>query len=143
MRFRRAVEDDLAEISVLLAEADLPSLETGQPLSNLVVALDDSQVVACVDLEIYGRSGLVRSMVVAADRRTNGIGRELFRSLLARAYELGLKELFLLAADAEGFFTKLGFAAVPRERAPGQIRDSKEVQGFYPETATLMRLALA
>ena len=143
MRFRAAVEDDLGEISSLLDQAELPPLESGQSLSNLIVALDDSQLIASVCLEVYGRSGLIRSMVVVPDRRAKGVGRELFRSLLSRVYELGLKELFLFPTDAKGFFEKLGFKTVAWERAPGPIRDSRELWDLSPETATLMRLSLA
>ncbi len=142
MKFRAVTEDELGEVSSLLSEAELPPLEVSPVLANLIVALDDSQVVACVGLEAYGRSGLVRSMVVAPDRRAKGLGRELFRSLLARAYELGLKELFLLTVDAEGFFNRLGFASVPLDRAPAQMQDSREYRELRPETATLMRLSL-
>ena len=143
MRFRAAVEDDLGEISSLLDQAELPPLESGQSLSSLIVALDDSQLIASVCLEVYGRSGLIRSMVVVPDRRAKGVGRELFRSLLSRAYELGLKELFLLPTDAKGFFEKLGFKAVAWERVPGPIRDGRELRDLSPETATLMRLSIA
>ncbi len=143
MKFRAAVEDDLSEVAALLVEAELPPLEPSQSLSNVIIALDDSQVVASVALVVYGRSGLLRSMVVAPDRRSNGLGRELFRSLLSRVYELGLKELFLPAVEAEGFFQKLGFKAVPRERAPGRIRDSRELRELWPESAALLRLLLA
>ena len=142
MKFRAATEDELEEVSSLLVEAEFPPLESSVVLPNLIVALDDSKVVACVGLEVYGRSGLVRLMVVAPDRRSKGLGRELFRSFLARAYELGLKELFLLTVDAEGFFTKLGFASVPMDKAPLRMQDSKEYRELRPETATLMRLRL-
>jgi amino-acid N-acetyltransferase len=143
MRFRTAVDDDLDQVAALLAEAELPPVDASQSLSNLIVGFDDSQLVGCVGLEVYARTGLVRSMVVTPDRRANGLGRELFRSLLARAYELGLKELFLLTVDAEGFFAKLGFTAVPRDRAPASIQDSTESRELCPETATLMHLSLA
>ena len=143
MQFRAATEYELGEVSSLLAEAELPPLESGLVLANLILALDDSKVVACVGLEAYGRSGLVRSMVVAPHRRSSGLGRELFRSLLARAYELGLKELFLLTVDAEGFFTKLGFASVSRDETPAQVQDIREYRELLSETATLMRLRLA
>ncbi len=142
MQFRAAVEDDLSEVAALLAQAELPPLESTQSLSNVIVALDDSQVVGSAALEVYGRSGLLRSMVIAEERRSGGLGRELFRSLLSRVYELGLKELFLPPTDADGFFQKLGFKLVPRERAPGQIRDSRELREVWPETETLLRLTL-
>ena len=143
MRFRMAVDDDLDQVAGLLAEAELPPVDASQSLANLIVGFDDSQLAGCVGLEVNARTGLVRSMVVAPDHRANGLGRELFRSLLARAYELGLKELFLLTVDAEGFFAKLGFTAVPRDQAPGSIQDSREYRELCPETATLMRLSLA
>ena len=143
MRFRTAHEDDLEDVAALLSEAELPPLESSQLLSDLIVAVEDRGVVGSVGLEVYGRSGLLRSMVIAPDKRAKGIGRELFRSLLARANELGLKELFLLTESATGFFDKLGFAALPRERAPDVIRDSRAYRELCPETVTLMRLPLA
>lgn len=143
MQFRAAVEDDLSAVAELLARAGLPPLESTQSLSNIIVAVDDSQVVGSAAFDVYGRSGLLRSIVVAEERRSSGLGRDLFRSLLSRVYELGLKELFTLPNQADGFFEKLGFKRVSRERAPGQIRDSRELRELGPQDETLLRLLLA
>lgn len=140
---RRAERRDLAQVETLLKQADLPALEAQVPLSNLLVAEDERQVVGAIALEVFGRSGLVRAVVVAPERRGQGLGRELCRSLLARASELGLREIYAVPSDAVGFFTALGFEPVGEEEIAPALRRSRAFRRRGPDGAPVLRLALA
>lgn len=142
MDIRRATSDDLEEIAPLLETAELPPLPSNLPLSNVLVALRDGAVIGVIALEVRGLRGLVRSVAVEPGQSGQGVGASLLRSLLARALELSLRELYLLTEDAEGFFGSAGFVAVPRDAVPAEIRSTREYSEECPESATVMRLRL-
>jgi amino-acid N-acetyltransferase len=143
MQIRRASPEDRDEVASLLGQAALPALPPYFPPTNLAVALEDSSVVGVVALEVIGRVGLLRSVAVAPSHARRGVGTSLIRNLLARAHELGLRELYLLTENAQHFFERLDFVVVPRESAPLEVCSTSEYRELCPESATLMRLTLS
>ncbi len=141
MNIRRATAEDLNRATSVLNAAGLPPLGSDLPLANILVALEDSAVVGVIALEVRGLVGLVRSAAVAPNHP--GVGRSLLQSLLTRALELSLRELYLLTEDAEGFFAKAGFSSIPRDALPPAIRSTREFRERGSEPATVMRLQLA
>ncbi len=141
MNIRRATAEDLNRATSVLDAAGLPALGSDLPLANILVAVEDSAVVGVIALEVRGLVGLVRSAAVAPNHQ--GVGRSLLQSLLTRALELSLRELYLLTEDAEGFFAKAGFSPIPRDAVPPAIRSTREFRERCSDTATVMRLQLA
>jgi amino-acid N-acetyltransferase len=142
MDIRRSTSDDLEQIAPLLDAAGLPPLPGNLPLANVLVALQDAAVIGVIALEVRGLRGLLRSVAVDSGHLRRGVGTSLLQSLLARAQELSLRELYLLTEDAEGFFEKAGFVAVPRDTVPAEICSTSEYREQCPESATVMRLRL-
>lgn len=142
MEIRRATSDDLEQIALLLDAAELPALPGNMPLANVLVALREAAVIGVIAMEVRGLRGLVRSVAVEPGHSRQGVGASLFQSLLARAQELSLRELYLLTEGAEGFFENVGFVAVPRDAVPAEIRSTREYREQCPESATVMRLGL-
>ena len=142
MDIRRATGQDLVRVAVLLEERGLPALPSSVPLSNTFVALDGGQVVGVVALEVMARVGLLRSTVVAQSHQGQGVGASLVRSLIARAHELGLREIYLLTEDAPDFFRALDFETVDRADVPREIRSTREYREQCPESADVLRLSL-
>jgi len=142
MDIRRATSDDLEQIARLLDAAKLSPLSGNLPLANVLVALRGAAVIGVIALEVRGLRGLVRSVAVEPDHSRQGVGTSLLQSLLARAQELSLRELYLIAEVAEGFFRKAGFVAVPRDSVPAEIRSTSQYREQCPESATVMRLRL-
>ena len=141
MKIRRATAEDVNRATSILDAADLPPLGSDLPLANILVALEDSAVVGVIALEVQGLVGLVRSAAVAPDHL--GVGSSLLQSLLARAHELSLRNLYLLTDDAAGVFAKAGFSSIPRDAVPPEIRSTRGFRERCSDTATLMRLQLA
>ena len=141
MNPRRATAEDLKRATSVLDAAGRPPLGSDLPLANILVALEDSAVVGVVALEVRGLVGLVRSAAVGPKHQ--GVGHSLLRSLLARALELSLRELYLLTEDAEGFFAKAGFSSIHRDAVPPEIRSTREFRERCSDTVTVMRLQLA
>ncbi len=142
MNISRATAEDLNRAISVLDAAGLPPLGSDLPLANILVALEDSAVVGVIALEVRGLVGLVRSAAVAPNNQ--GVRSSLLQSLLARALELSLRELYLQTEeDADGFFAKAGFSSIPRDAVPHEIRSTREFREGCSDTATVMRLPLA
>ncbi len=68
-------------------------------------------------IEIYENVGLLRSLVVDNGCRKMGYGQQLAAKAEAWAYERSIKSLYLLTTTAAGFFSRLGYQVIPRDRA--------------------------
>ncbi len=62
----------------------------------------------------------IRSLAVRNDHRKTGIGSELVRHCLKEAVQLEVARVFVLTYQ-DGFFKKLGFAAVDKKELPHKI----------------------
>ncbi len=143
MDTRRATQQDLERIRALLEESGLPALPSNVPLSNVMVALDGAEAVGGIALEVHARSGLLQSAVVSTDYRRKRVGASLVQSIIARAHELGLCDLYLLTEDASEFFAAVGFASIDRSEVPSEIRATREYKEQCSESASVMKLSLA
>ena len=143
MDTRRAAPQDLDPIRVLLAAEGLPPLPSSLPLSNVVVALERNRVLGAIAVEVIARYGVLRALVVAPDRRRQGIGASLLRSLASRCNELGLRDVYAVSEkqEASDFLTAQGFAASDRKALPGEVRAWLRSSGA-PESAAVLELPL-
>jgi amino-acid N-acetyltransferase len=135
---------DVAEALDLLRRCDLPVTDVRDRWGHyFVVHEDDGRVVGVGGLELYGDDGLLRSLAVDTEYRSQGLGASLVEAICARARRLGLGVVYLLTTDANGYFTRLGFEDCPRDNAPEGIRASWEFKVGCPSTAALMKKILA
>jgi amino-acid N-acetyltransferase len=104
------------------------------------VAEATGQLVGAEGIEVYDKSGLLRSAVVHPDWRGRGVGDVLTRDRIAWARRTGLERVYLLTTTAESYFPRFGFVRVDRAEAPPEIRESREFAAACPATATLMVL---
>ena len=140
---RPASSADLDAVKALLDAAHLPldGLEE-QFGDSYAVAEAGGEIVAAEGIEVYERSGLLRSAVVHPDWRGRGVGDVLTRDRIEWARRAGLDRVFLLTTTAESYFPRFGFARLERAEAPTEIRMSREFTGACPATATLMVLTI-
>jgi amino-acid N-acetyltransferase len=134
---RRAEPHDLPAVLALLAEADLPADGAAEHFDSFFVADDGGRIVASAGLELRGDAALLRSLVVAADARGNGLGAALLRRALHEA-ESRAKGVYALTTTAEAYLSRFGFARVPRESLPAELLESRELQGACPASAAVM-----
>jgi GNAT superfamily N-acetyltransferase len=85
-----------------------------------------------------GANVLLRSIVVAPDRRGSGLGRQVVAGLLDEARRQGATAAWLLTTDAQGFFLRHGFEIADRATAPAAIAASAEFTSLCPTSAVLM-----
>lgn len=142
METRRATPADRSAIAALLEADGLAPLPATVPLSNVLVARRDGDVQGVVVLEVGVRKGLLRSLAVAGAHREDGTRKSLVRSVIARAHELGLRELYL-ATDEEGdFFDVFGFHPVTPDDLPPEVRSMAGIRERTAAGARILRLDL-
>jgi amino-acid N-acetyltransferase len=139
MRVEAARAADLAGIRWLLRYEHLPDEDvSGQLLEYFLVSRDDKGVVGAVALEPFGDFMLLRSLVVSADCRGEGIGNRLMLVAEALADRRRARAIYLLTTTAERFFAKRGYRTIPRIEAPAAIQRSSQFARLCPSTAILM-----
>ena len=143
MRIERAVPADIPAVERLLSAAGLPLDGAAQALSAGVVARDGDTVVAAAAIERYGAAALLRSVVVAPDRRGTGLGREIVAAAETLARDEGVQDLYLLTETASDWFPRLGYAPVARAEAAAAVGESIEFTTVCRDTGVPMRRRLA
>src|ERR1700722_7570629 len=85
--------------------------ELSENMRDFMVAYEGRQLVGCGALHFYSPTvGEVRSLAVAEDCRTHGIGRLIVDSLVFEAKLYGLDAVFAFTY-VQDFFAKVGFTA--------------------------------
>ena len=140
---RPASPDDLARVEALLVASKLPLDGVAQALPTFVVAEHENALVGVAGLEVCCNNALLRSVAVAPEWRSRGLGRELVTRVIAEAEARGIRALYLLTTTAEHYFPSFGFTTVSRDAVPDDIRATGEFQGACPASATVMARTLA
>lgn len=75
-----------------------------------VVALDSGDRIGLATASVFGKSAWIGNVVVDADRRQGGIGRELVSELISRLEDSGAETLLLYAYDrSRSLYERIGF----------------------------------
>ena len=135
---RSAVPGDFGHVVMLLERESLPVEDIPTQLPDFFVIEDEGRIVATIGLEIYGKEGLLRSLVVEREFRNKSLATALLNQLLFHAGEKGIRKLFLITTTAESYFLKKGFKTIERDHVPTSIRSSREFGMICPSTATVM-----
>ena len=128
----------MGAVRALLEAARLPVEGLSEQFpSAYVVAVqgEHRSVIGGAGLELHGRWGLLRSLVVADTVRGRGVGRGLVENRLAHARAARIERVFLLTTTASTFFEELEFKAVPRSEVPSELAATPEFSGVCPASA--------
>lgn len=125
---RSAVMDDAEAIHRLIVDHAVEGRllarsldEVAAHIDRFVVAAQAERVVGCADLAPLSTSvAEVRSLVVDATARANGIGRTLLAQLTTRADANGFA-LLCAFTHTPAFFVPAGFSIVPHAWVPEKI----------------------
>lgn len=135
---RPATANDAEAVRALLEGSGLPTADLVHSRPEFVVACEGPRIVGVGGLEVFGATGLVRSVAVAPDRRGLGIARTIVLHLEKRAQQRGLSELVLLTQTAKDFFERQGYRVIERQRAPAPVQASEEFRSLCPTSAFCM-----
>jgi len=135
---RPARSGDLAGIERLLTAAHLPLAGVAEALQGFVVAESDGAIVGTAALELCRDNALLRSVAVAPEWRSRGLGRALVTRVIADAEAQGIRALYLLTTTAEHYFPSFGFQQIAREEVPSAVQATEEFAGACPASAVVM-----
>ncbi len=101
---------------------------------------DLEKLVGSYGLEVFGRSALLRSVVLAPSKKGIGLGSKLITHSRRKARENQIENLYLLTTTAKNFFEREGFREIQRTKVPESIGNTVEFKSFCPDSATCMQL---
>jgi len=123
----RAGAADVPAVEALLAAAGLPLDGAAEAVACAgVIAREQGVIIGAAALELYGEAGLLRSVVVAPDHRSTGVGRAVVAAAEALARVEGVRDLYLITETASDWFPRLGYASVARTVANEAVGASIE-----------------
>lgn len=138
---RPARRSDEAAVAELLTASALPLDGVHDALPSFVVAEEGGRLVGVAGIEGCGTDGsqvLLRSVAVAPEWRSRGLGRALVGRAMAEAEARGAKALYLLTTSAESYFPSFGFSVIARDAVPDVVRATAEFRDACPASATAM-----
>jgi amino-acid N-acetyltransferase len=137
-----ASAEDLIAIRALLECAALPTSDLDSARPEFAVIREGAQVIAAGALQRFGSAALLRSVIVAPDRRGSGLGKVLVSELERVARAAHVSRLVLLTQTAAEFFARCGYRVIERNTAPEEIQGSEEFLALCPSSATCMAKSL-
>jgi amino-acid N-acetyltransferase len=138
-----ASAQDLIAIRALLERSGVPTSDLESTRPEFVVIRENGQVVGTGALQRFGDAALVRSVVVAADRRGSGLGRAVVSELERLARADRINHLILLTQTAADFFLRQGYRPIGRSSAPQDVQRSDEFRSLCPSSAICMAKSMA
>jgi amino-acid N-acetyltransferase len=138
-QIRAARPEDLGAVERLVGDAGLPLDGVADALPTFVVAEAPEGIVGVAGLEMGRDNALLRSVAVAPEWRSHGVGRALVARVIADAEARGIDALYLLTTTAERYFPSFGFAPIEREEVPADMRETAEFREACPASAVVMR----
>ena len=123
-----AREEDIPQIEALITAEGLPAYGLAEYLETFFVLNEGERVVGCAGLEVYGGAALLRSVVVAPERRGRVDGRRLVEAALAEARRRDVRRVYLFTMHADGFFSRMGFREVGLGEFEEAVRASRQYE---------------
>lgn len=142
---RLAKESDIITMEQLLEKAGLNKEGLADHLENFLVVEDvrdgdKPNVVGMVGLEIYGKRGILRSLVLRSESWNSKVGVELIALIISYGWRRGLREVFLMTRNSQPFFEHWGFIEISWDQVPKALQKSTQFQEYDPSYATVMKL---
>ncbi len=110
-----ALINGYAAKGIMLARTEL---EVSEDIRDFSVILADGRLVGCGALHFYTPAiAEIRSLAVAEEAKTHGIGRKMIEALVREAVQYELDAVFAFTYVA-GFFSKMGFQVIERGELP-------------------------
>jgi N-acetylglutamate synthase-like GNAT family acetyltransferase len=123
----------------LLQSAGLPASDlTDEHLEHFFYCGPAQAPTALIGLELCGSNALLRSLVVASNERTRGLGSAMLQRAETYARSRGARSIYLLTTTAEAFFSHRGYRATSRESAPLAIQRTREFADICPASSAFM-----
>ena len=128
-----------SSVVALLEAEGLPASDlTEEHLEHFFFTGTDGAPSALVGLELYRDAALLRSLVVSAAARTQGLGTALVLHAEEYAAAHQVRTLYLLTTTAETYFEHRGYRRSDRAEAPPSIKTTREFASLCPSSSAFM-----
>jgi amino-acid N-acetyltransferase len=125
LNIRKAVMRDISPILTLINDYAAKGImlprtefEMSEAIRDFTVVTQGSALLGCGALHFYSPTvAEIRSLAVAEDAKTQGVGRKLVAALISEAQAFELDAVFAFTY-VEKFFAKVGFQVVERGTLP-------------------------
>jgi protein-tyrosine-phosphatase/N-acetylglutamate synthase-like GNAT family acetyltransferase len=128
----------LSAMALLEAEGLPASDLTEAHLEHFFFTGTDGALSGLVGLEIRGEYALLRSLVVIAAARSQGLGSALVLHAEEYAAAHQVRSIYLLTTSAEPYFECRGYQRIDRARAPSSIQSTREFASLCPASSAFM-----
>ena len=135
---RAATPADLPAVERLVTQSGLPLDGLREAFPTFVVAEAGDDIVGVAGLEVCCNNALLRSVAVADEWRSHGVGRALVTRVIGDAESRGISALYLLTTTADQYFPRFGFKPVARDGVPSDVRATDEFTSACPASAVVM-----
>ena len=140
--FEHASTQDVPAIEAMLIKANLSIVGVRRHIAHFRLGRQDGKIVAVGGLEIYGEQALLRSIAVDAEQRNKAYGKQVVGDLCQCAQLAGIRDVYLKTVSARPFFYALGFQVRAYEQVPKSLKQSSQLRGACPASATVMHYTL-
>ena len=123
---RNASIDDIPSIEALLTAENLPTEGIINAIDTFWILDERGHLVGSIGLEIYEDVGFIRSVVVAPEKRGQGLGDRLMQVALNEALDRAFHRVYLFTVNADGFFSSFGFQKCPLEEFEPAVQTSSQ-----------------
>ena len=127
MNIRSAIASDVKYIHELIMDSAEHERMLFRSMANIYenlqafIIAEDNGIIGCCALEVvWSDLAEIKSLAVAKDTRTQGVGTQLVEAALKMAEELGIEKVFALTLEPV-FFNKAGFSEVPKSTLPMKV----------------------
>jgi amino-acid N-acetyltransferase len=128
-----------ADVFHLLEGAALPTSDlTDEHMKDFFYVGLATAPIGIVGVQFYGADALLRSLVVIAAHRKQGLGHRLVEHAEQHARAHGATTVYLLTTTAESYFRSRGYTVTPRDSAPPAIRSAPEFAGLCPASSAFL-----
>jgi len=128
-----------ANVVGLLESASLPTSDLSDgDMGDFFYAGPATAPIGLVGIQFYGSDALLRSLVVNAAHRAQGLGQQLVEHAEQHARTRGVATVYLLTTTAEHFFRSRGYVVTPRDSAPPAIRSTPEFASLCPASSAFL-----
>lgn len=150
MKTRQAKVSDAAAIEGIIRPYSKDGLMLGRTRESIIKSIQsytvleaDGKLIGCAALSIFTEEyAELRSLAVDAESKGLGGGVMIVKALIERAGSLDIPYLFALTY-VQGFFEKLGFSTIDKEKLPHKIWSDCINCGKFPncdETALIIKV---